>query len=293
MMVMAGASLVLGTSVASANDNNGQQKKGQRTFQATSSDLLNFPTTNTPASGAATITIHRDPHGHVSDVTISDPVSGSLVHTGSANAASGLVADPLTRFTFAPQGWTIVSLLNHSAFGTWITTPTAGGPSVAGAVAGGKATPPGQIPKNGTASYSGKTFGVGVETGQLVVMPVFISGDAAIKADFGHGQVTTNLNNLTSTQTAVGTGFNPIGSPSPLGNMSGTASLNGNKYSGNVSGNLSVLGATVPAQGTLQGGFFGSGAQETAGTWQFAGSRAAPPFAAITAIGSFGAVKQH
>ena len=269
-----------------------EQSKG-KTFPAFSEDLLHFPGCGgCTASGPATITIHRGPGGNVTDITIQDSASGSLVQTGSANAAAGLVADPLSRFTFAAPGWAIASYLDFSSFGAWVTSGPSGF-NVAGAFAGGRATPPHAMPKMGVATYSGQTFGLGVESAPTLQLPIFIWGDVSVTADFAHWQVATSLTNLMSAALAVGTGFNVIGTPTPLGALSGTASLNANTYTGTVSGNLAGLSGPIAVAGPIRGTFFGPKAQETAGTWSVAGTSTSPILPqAFGAIGSFGAVKQ-
>ena len=256
-------------------------------FQGFSEDLFNqsFGTGATP--GSATVTIHRGKGGQVTDITISD-TNGALVHTGS-NAAAGFVADPLTRFTFAPAGWAIASYLDYSSFGTWIS-PGANG-FFAGAAAGGRPTPVHAMPTMGTATYQGQTFGVGELTaGSFFAQSMLIWGDASIMADFTHQQVTTDLTNMMSSVTS-GTGFNPVGPATPFGSLSGTANLSGNTYAGSLSGTVNAGGAQIPVGGTEQGGFFGPKARETAGTWAVAGSIFSPPFS-FTATGGFGATRK-
>ncbi len=264
-----------------------------RTFQGFSEDLSNrFQSGTGVSAGTATISIHRGAGGQVTDITISD-TNGALVKTGSANAAAGFVADPLTRFIFAPQGWAIASYLDFSSFGTWLSP----GPNaiIAGAVAGGRPTPAPAMPRTGTATYQGKTFGVGeVDAGSFLREPILIWGDASITADFSHLQVVTDLTNLMSSATAVGSGvgpgFNPVGPATPLGSLSGTANLSGNTYSGALHGTFAALGTQVTVAGPEQGRFFGPKALETAGTWAVSGVFSFP--ATFTGTGSFGAVRK-
>jgi hypothetical protein len=184
----------------------------------------------------------------------------------------------------------IASYLDFSSFSAWITSGPHGS-EIAGATAGGRATPLHVMPTTGTATYHGQTFGLGAEGEPSLILPVFIWGDASITADFAHRQVATSLTNLMTSALALGTGVNPIGPPTPLGALSGTASLNGNTYNGTLSGNLAVFSSTVPVAGPIEGTFFGPTVQETGGTWSISGSTTLPALpTGIVATGSFGAV---
>ena len=284
-LIAAAATALLSMTSAGATE----QPKGS-TFPAFSQDLLHIPNSGV-TSGPGTITIHRGPGGKVTDITIQDSASGLVVNTGSTNVAAGFVADPLSRFAFGSNGWAIASYLDYSSFGVWITSGAHGIQQMAGAFAGGRATPLHVMPTTGTATYQGQTFGLGVESVPGVQLPIFISGDASITADFAHGQVATNLTNLMTSSMAPGGPTNP-GPPTPLGALSGTASLTGNAYNGTLSGNLAVFSNTVPVAGPIQGTFFGPKTQETGGTWSISGSTTLPTPAGIVATGSFGAVKR-
>src|SRR5438477_3802127 len=225
-LIAAAATALLSITAAGATE----QPKGSN-FPAFSQDLLGIPNSGLVTSGPGTITIHRGPGGKVTDITIQDSASGLVVHTGSTNAAAGLVADPLSRFTFGSNGWAIASYLDYSSFGVWITSG-AHGFQMAGAFAGGRATPLHVMPTIGTATYQGQTFGLGAEGMPGLTLPVFIWGDASITADFAHGLVATSLTNLMTSTMAPGGPTNPVGPPTPLGALSGTASLNGNAYNG-------------------------------------------------------------
>ena len=72
--------------------------------------------------------------------------------------------------------------------------------------------------------------------------------------------------------------------------LSGTANLSGNTYSGALHGTFAALGTQVTVAGPEQGRFFGPKALETAGTWAVSGVFSFP--ATFTGTGSFGAVRK-
>jgi hypothetical protein len=279
-------------SVASAN-----AEPRRTTYEATSQDFLNFSPFGggAPVSGPATITLKQRGE-RVTDVAISDTASGVVVHTGRRNVAEGVVADPLTRFKFAPTGFAIASHFDFSAFGAWIAPLPNGSGIIAGATAGGIPTPPPAVPTTGSATYQGQTFGHGSIIALKSEATFFTWGDATINADFAHNSVTTSLTNMKMSQQNFGSSIVPTGPAVPLGfDLNGTAGLTGNRYSGTLSGTAPVKFVhdnTSPftVQGPIQGSLFGPKAQETGGTWSVAGS--APTFygrASTSIAGSFGA----
>jgi hypothetical protein len=275
----------------------GQAAAAERTLSGFSEDLTNFLGTP-PVGGPATITIERDRRGHVSNIVISDTTG--TVETGRANAARGFVADPLTRFTFPPQGWAIASRLHYSTFGAWIESGANSGTGTptAGVAVAGRPTPPSAVPQTGTATYQGKTFGVGSVGGPMLQLPLFVWGDATLQANFAQHQMTASFTNMMVASTALGTGVNPVGPGRPFGDFGGTATLNGNVYAGPLSGQLNNPGHvpnTINGTGAVQGVLFGPRAQETGGTWSLGGSTAPGGQGvpgAISATGSFGATRR-
>ena len=155
-------------------------------------------------------------------------------------------------------------LLNASAYGLWgsndstiVDTTNA---SRFGGFAIGNLTPPASIPATGSATFTGTTIAIGgggsVDTTLL--------GTAQIVSNFATGNVTANFTNFSTIPGQAGS----------FPNLSGTASISGNAYAGTVSG----TGLT----GSLNGNFYGTAAQETAGVWQASGG-------GNTWIGSYGA----
>ncbi len=145
--------------------------------------------------------------------------------------------------------WAGTKSLSSSAYGIWGLSDTTGSAGPAGTYAFGNLTPPAAVPATGTATFTGSTIGVGSVNGAILAL----QGDAQIVANFAGQSVTTNFTNL-STQniSAKATGSLP--------DLTGISTLAGNAYSGPISGG----GLT----GTVNGNFYGSATQETAGVWQ-------------------------
>lgn len=154
--------------------------------------------------------------------------------------------------------------LNSSAYGLWASgdTATAGR---TGTFAFGNQTPTASVPGTGSATYNGATIGIGGATNGSNVYAV--QGKVQIIANFVNQSVSSNLTNL-STQNISN---NAIGS---LPDLAGTSAIAGNAYSGPIAGG--------GFNGTINGNFYGSAAQETAGVWHASGG-------GNSWVGSFGA----
>jgi hypothetical protein len=120
------------------------------------------------------------------------------------------------------------------------------------------------VPATGTATFTGSTIGVGSINGTAIQA---LQGDAKIVANFASQSVSTNF-------TSLGTQNISTQATGSLPDLTGTSTLAGNAYAGSISGG----GLT----GTVNGNFYGSAAQETAGVWQASGG-------GNVWIGSFGA----
>lgn len=156
--------------------------------------------------------------------------------------------------------------LSHSAFGGWIRNN--GSSFDLGMVSGGNLSL--DTPTTGSATYTGKTVGVGATGTQSFA---FV-GDANLTADFAALTVTSSFSNLVTQDLNT----DAIGS---LPNINGTATIDHfsdgtSGYDGTVSSN----GFT----GTISGDFYGPAAAETAGTWTASDG-------ATDLIGSFGAAQ--
>ena len=154
--------------------------------------------------------------------------------------------------------------LNSAAYGLWASGDTAT-TGRAGTFAFGNLTPAASVPAAGSATFNGSTMGVGGATGGSTVHA--LQGKAQIIANFATQSLSTSLTNL-STQNISS---NAIGS---LPDLTGTSTISGNAYAGPIAG--------TGLAGTINGNFFGSAAQETAGAWQASGG-------GNSWIGSYGA----
>jgi len=152
--------------------------------------------------------------------------------------------------------WAGNNSLSASAYGIWGASDTTGLAGPAGTYALGNLTPAAAVPATGTATFTGSTIGVGSINGTAIQA---LRGDAQIVANFASLSVTTNFTNLGTQNIST----NATGS---LPDLSGTSILAGNAYSGPISGS----GLT----GTVNGNFYGTAAQETAGVWQASGGGA-------------------
>jgi hypothetical protein len=156
--------------------------------------------------------------------------------------------------------------LTASSFGPW-AVKTGDTTYQIGAVAFGTPTPVTSMPVIGTATYNGTTTGIHTSS----AASSRIDGTAAIGVDFAGMTAATSFTNLRTV------------SGRTLPDVSGTAQISGNRYSGNLTGPVSMFG-------TVQGTFYGPAAEETAGTWAVQGKPAGgilSPTESITA--AFGA----
>ena len=227
----------------------------------------------------ATITLSTDASGNLSGVSIP---AGNIKDTVSGGGGPGRsLTDPLTLdfyyqlqdvFAFPnDSGYTISQVaagqgLTSSAYGLWAATGNTL-PSDAGAFAFGNLTPATSVPATGSATFSGFTVGFGGATDGSAAFT--LKGNAQIIANFAAQTVTTNLTNFTA-----GNISNTSSAKASLPISTGISKISGNAYTGPISGGS--------LSGTINGNFYGSAAQETAGIWQASGGGNAW-------VGSFGA----
>lgn len=229
--------------------------------------------TISPAGQGATITLTTDTSGNLSGVEM-DPNGISDKSIGISGTGRSLT-DPYSGELDLPNilccsntiGYAITQIavgqgLTSSAYGLWASTlgtPTGN----MGAFAFGNLTPAASVPTTGSATFSGFTIGMG---GAADGHSIFnLKGNAQIIANFATQSVTTNLTNISAST---------YGASTSVPDLTGTSSIAGNAYAGPISG-----GGLV---GTINGNFYGSAAQETAGVWQASGGGNAW-------IGSYGA----
>jgi hypothetical protein len=225
------------------------------------------------AGQGATITLTTDSLGNLSGVDM-DPDGISDTNISSRGPGRSLT-DPNSGTLDLPNilccsntiGYAITQLaagqgLTSSAYGLWAAT--LGSPAGnMGAFAFGNQTPAASVPTSGSATFSGFTIGMG---GAADGHSIFdLKGNVQIIANFASQSVTTNLTNINAST---------YGAQTSVPDLTGTSPMTGNAYAGPISGG--------GLAGTINGNFFGSAAQETAGVWQASGGGNAW-------IGSFGA----
>ena len=154
--------------------------------------------------------------------------------------------------------------LDYAQLGAWSVSSSAGSPLDRGWFVTGYQTPVSQIPNSGTATYQqwngvkGEVYGPGSTTG---VAYGKLSGDVSLTATFSTGAITGTLSNMTVTSQGQSSVWNSV---------SITAQISGSSFSGTSaaqttpSGKLS-LGAA--ASGSVQGAFYGPGANNVAAVW--------------------------
>ncbi|WP_234896807.1 transferrin-binding protein-like solute binding protein [Sinorhizobium meliloti] len=121
------------------------------------------------------------------------------------------------------------------------------------------------VPTSSTATFKGTAGGIYVDTVGYDVM----SADAALDVDFGDNTARFRTNN--TRLEAGGTAANL--------DMSGKLDI----AAGGLSGNIATADQSM--SGTVDGRFYGSGAQEVGGTFDLKGNNA-------TMVGGYGTVKQ-
>lgn len=234
-------------------------------------------TSLTPLGQGATVTLTTDASGNLSGMTAP---GGGLIYTFPAGAASTRPATDPSRLQFAfslsdimyfndEQGVMLSQVvggpgLTASTYGIWASTARTS-PGDAGLFAFGIPTPATAVPVAGSATFTGFTIGMGGAEGGAIYS---LEGSVRIVANFAAQTVTSTLTSLIADSATA-----PLREMF-LPNLSGTAAITGNAYSGPISG-----GALT---GTLSGNFYGPMAQETAGVWRASGGGNAW-------IGSFGA----
>ena len=148
-----------------------------------------------------------------------------------------------------------------------------------GATRGGETL---NMPTNGVAHYNGSVHGTvfGSQTGESA-----LSGNVSMAANFGPG-LSTMSGKMTNLRLIQGSDNYALGSDIVMN----AAPINGNGYSGS----LYLDRAGVSTFGSYDGSFYGPGARETAGTFQFDADGVpipgpAPAYERLQGVGAFGA----
>jgi hypothetical protein len=144
------------------------------------------------------------------------------------------------------------SQLDAVTYGIWQTTDKNGNMTNSGAFVQGSDTPADQMPASGTATYAGQAIGTGKDgTGSFTLI-----GSSNVTADFGSHNVTTNVE------------LNKVGQDQPFVALQSTDGLianNSNKFAGTIKSSDGVL------SGGIQGGFFGTAANQRGAAGEVAG----------------------
>lgn len=176
--------------------------------------------------------------------------------------------------------------LSYASFGYWSFQATdalgaATGPAVTQSYFGGRETPAAAVPSAGTATYTGRTLGLGATAGASF----FLAGDVSLTANFASAGVNprTVSGDITSIITSPVLGALPVGAVVPSTIVLSGGAISGNTFTGAAS---ALSGLTTIGSGTFTGKFFGNTAQEVAGSWSFQSPIGSP---SVSAVGSFGA----
>jgi hypothetical protein len=167
------------------------------------------------------------------------------------------------------------SNLSWTSYGVWDAYQSSTQTMTLAPFVTGYRTPAGSVPTTGTATYNGLVVGRAMfpEAGALHGVGVYwLDGDAALQANFGSGNITGSLTNMT----AGGVPWNSVSLMGAIsgGNFSGTSAA--------TSSPAGIASLSGSATGTFAGMFFGPSAQELGAVWTlYDGAR--------SAIGSIGA----
>jgi hypothetical protein len=221
-----------------------------------------------PTGQGSTVTLTTDAEGFISVVELNIS-SGGVVFTETfsgrqpSNITLETMADTISLVRAGSNGSSgfAIDALNSSLFGAWLLNE-AGDDLEIGTFAGGNETPLANVPTSGSASYTGYTIGAGATGTELFAL----RGSVRIDADFAGHDVTSTVSNISTLNT------NNISGALP--NLTGSGAIVGNDFTTSLSGGA--------LSGALTGAFYGTNADEAAGTWRVTGG-------GTTAVGSFAA----
>ena len=221
-----------------------------------------------PTGQGSTVILTTDAEGFVSVVELNIS-TGGVVFTETfsgrqpSNITLGFMTDTMRLVRDGSNGASgfAIDALNSSTFGAWLLNE-AGNDLEMGTFAGGNETPLANIPVSGSATYTGYTIGMGATGTDLFAL----RGSITIDADFAALDVTSTISGISTLN------MNNISGSLP--NLTGSGAMVGNDFTTSLSGG--------GLNGGLTGAFYGTNADETAGTWRVTGG-------ATTAVGSFAA----
>jgi len=258
------------------------------TYQASSSTTLVSNSglsgaTSAPSGQGATITLTTDMSGLTTIAFNIPTVGATFTHaytssvwdyggpiSGNMLSAAQLVTILRDVFGFPDTTGAAITQsigaqsLNSAAYGLWASGDSAT-TGRAGTVAFGNLTPAASVPATGSATFNGVTAGTGGATSGNAIYA--LEGKVQIIANFATHSATTNLTSLSTQNIST----NAVSS---LPDLTGASTISGNAYAGPIAG--------AGLNGTINGNFYGSAAQETAGVWQVSGG-------GNSWIGSYGA----
>ena len=169
---------------------------------------------------------------------------------------------------------------DYQNYGVWVTGKGTGSGKI-GSISVGLVADSAVIPTSGTATYTGKSAGFYTgnkfDDGHNENTEYYVRSDVTMNANFAAGEISFDTSNSASTNDFV----NMYRIPSDELNISGTLTISGNQFTGDISNNDSL-------SGNATGRFYGD-ATEVGGTFfvQESGSGSNKD----TYIGGFGATK--
>lgn len=210
---------------------------------------------------------------------------------GTASLSEGAATSSTDSAITAGTGWVRVFdfavAFDYASYGLWEIAPDEDSLSTyAGVFAGGPNTAlTTDMPTTGSATYAGNAVGYVVDPNSTSTYGTAgrFYGDATLTADFAGNTVTGAITDNLVYGVEDGQETTVTGS---MNDIALSATISGATYSGTASaeagtGNsFDITGAT----GTVDGGFYGPGAAETAGVFALEGGTNG-----VTVIGSFGA----
>jgi hypothetical protein len=168
-----------------------------------------------------------------------------------------------------------LTALTYTVAGAWGYTPASGTVSYIGSAATGSATPVGNLPTTGSATYvaSGTKGGVGgaffVPSGSGTIAAGTLAGEASVTTNFASGAVSGSLTNMMATATTGGaaTPWNSVSITGNIARSSSSVGFNGTTSTTSAPTGAGVAGFSNSATGTISGAFFGPNAEEIGATW--------------------------
>lgn len=194
---------------------------------------------------------------------LSDASRQVYVKDVSSTGTSGSKTAQLTNYTFDGAGGRIA--LSYTGFFTYTEISTVAGLQRTDTIFGsyGRATPVGEMPRNGSASYSGVAFGQAVLSGSTTGI-YELTGTSSLYADFTRGEVSGKI-----ALSGPGTAGEPVMDFDSVSFVGGIiARPPAGMAGGDVGGfSLPTVAGPGPLQGYVDGTFYGPAAREVGGAF--------------------------